>query len=548
MFVALGLLGCGPVASTSTSEASSTGAGSTTHASGASASTTGATPTSGVGSSSTGNGGDTVSTSTGGSTSSGVTTGGVTGSTDTGVGESTVAGTSSGEMSSSSGDVVEPGCEELMQGFTDPPVPSGWQKCGDQLPHRVSVRACVVPTTPAKCDLGGSCKTNADCTDQPFGSCQQKYPGDSPPYCDCIYGCETDADCGAGHVCLCGGENLALSTRCVPSECTADGDCGAERCQFSESEGQGCGMFQALWEGACTTANDQCDSDVPCMSYACTPEWEIWQCNGAQCGRPFIVDEQVVTAPVLARGDWSALIAALHAPVGLRAPLARYWTQIACCEHASIASFARFILQLLAVGAPPGLVLAAAQALADEVEHARLCFAIASQHAGHDVGPGPLPQAGAPGAEGLAEIVEAVIREACVGETLSALEVREAAARAEDPGLRRILGKIAEDEQRHAELGWRFVQWALVDAETAVQARALRAFDAAIAGAHADAERMSRERAASELRGHGVLDGPLRAAVWQEGLRSMVAPAAAGVTGAAASTCPRGHVMGTRTA
>ncbi len=289
-------------------------------------------------------------------------------------------------------------------------------------------------------------------------------------------------------------------------------------------------MFEALREGACTTANDQCDSDVPCMSYACTPEKGHWSCNGVQCGRPFIVDEQVITAPALARGDWSVLIAALHAPAGLRAPLARYWTQVACCEHASIASFARFILQLLAVGAPPALVLAAAQALADEVEHARLCFAIASQHAGHDVGPGPLPQAGAPGAEGLVEIVEAVIREACVGETLSALEVREAAARAEDPGLRRILRKIAEDEQRHAELGWRFVQWALVGAETAVQARALRAFDAAIAGAHADAERMSRERAASELRGHGVLDGPLRAAVWREGLRSMVAPAAAGVT------------------
>ena len=32
-----------------------------------------------------------------------------------------------------------------------------------------------------------------------------------------------------------------------------------------------------------------------------------------------------------------------------------------------------------------------------------------------------------------------------------------------------------------------------------------------------------------ERRGHGVLDGPLRAVVWREGLRSMVAPAAAGV-------------------
>lgn len=57
----------------------------------------------------------------------------------------------------------------------------------------------------------------------------------------------------------------------------------------------------------------------------------------------------------------------------------------------------------------------------------------------------------------------------------------------------------------------------------------MRTFDAAIAGAHADAERMAGESAASELRGHGVLDGPLRSAVWRAGLRSMVAPAAAGV-------------------
>jgi hypothetical protein len=536
LFVALGLAACGPASGTS--EASSTGAASTsstgvvsaTSTGVASATSTGASPTSTGGVEPTGGG-----EPTGGTTHAGATSGVLTSSTTTASSESTTAGastgfdTSTGEMSGSTGDEVEPGCEALMQGFTDPPLQSGWQKCGDQLPHRVSARECVVPATPAKCDLQGPCTTNADCTDEPFGSCQ-KFTSDIE-YCKCVYGCRTDADCGAGRVCRCGGDKLGPATACVPSACTVDADCGAEQCQFSELKGSGCGGV-ALYGGACTTDADTCASDLGCNTPPCLFEDGAWVCIGVQCGRPFIVDEQVITASALARADWTALVAAVGAPAALRDALARHWTQAACYEHASIASFARFILQLLAVGAPPALVLAAQQALADEVEHARLCFALASQHAGHDLGPGPLPLAGASGADGLAEIVAAAIREACVGETLSALELREAAARAEDPGLRRILRELAGDEQRHAELGWRFVQWALAGADAEVQARARGAFTDAIASAHADAERLSREPGASLLRGHGVLDGPLRAAVWREGLRSIVGPAAVGLAAA----------------
>lgn len=53
------------------------------------------------------------------------------------------------------------------------------------------------------------------------------------------------------------------------------------------------------------------------------------------------------------------------------------WTTAARAEHASVASFARFTLQLLHLGAPADLVADAQQAGLDEVRHARLCFGVA---------------------------------------------------------------------------------------------------------------------------------------------------------------------------
>lgn len=50
------------------------------------------------------------------------------------------------------------------------------------------------------------------------------------------------------------------------------------------------------------------------------------------------------------------------------------WSADALAEHTSIASFARFTLQLLALDAPSDLLSRSQQAGKDEMEHARLCF------------------------------------------------------------------------------------------------------------------------------------------------------------------------------
>src|SRR6185503_716009 len=91
-------------------------------------------------------------------------------------------------------------------------------------------------------------------------------------------------------------------------------------------------------------------------------------------------------------------------------------------EHASIASFARFVLVLLAVGAPADLVAGAQQALADEVEHARACFSLASRFAETPLGPAPLRIDGALEAPTLARAAADAVVEGCIGETLAAAQ------------------------------------------------------------------------------------------------------------------------------
>ena len=63
--------------------------------------------------------------------------------------------------------------------------------------------------------------------------------------------------------------------------------------------------------------------------------------------------------------------------------------------------------------------------------------------------------------EGIEAIVVLTFREGCVGETVAALEAREALDHATDPEVRAALERIAADEQRHAELAWRVVSWGL---------------------------------------------------------------------------------------
>src|SRR5688572_22789428 len=146
----------------------------------------------------------------------------------------------------------------------------------------------------------------------------------------------------------------------------------------------------------------------------------------------------------------------------LAARIAGEWARDAQFEHASIASFGRFALELLAVGAPSELVESAHRAAIDEIEHARLCFSLASIYGGEPVGPGPLSiDANAFATPELRSMVHATVLEGCVNETLATLEARSARELAGPRAVREALRAIERQESDHASLAFRFVSWAI---------------------------------------------------------------------------------------
>ena len=208
-------------------------------------------------------------------------------------------------------------------------------------------------------------------------------------------------------------------------------------------------------------------------------------------GRPFMLEGRRLTAAARAAeaswlpgaaagGDVGPRPAIVDLTGEEREVLAGAWLETALEEHASVASFARFGLDLMALGAPSALVEAAHSAALDEIGHARRCFSLASAYRGEPVGPGafPFPPA-VPIAADLAALARATAEEGCVGETVAALLAAEKRARAEDPAVRETLDVIAQEEARHAELAWLAVRWAIEVGGEAVRHAVAEVFEAA---------------------------------------------------------------------
>jgi hypothetical protein len=167
--------------------------------------------------------------------------------------------------------------------------------------------------------------------------------------------------------------------------------------------------------------------------------------SGDTClGRPWMIDGAATTASLQGGSNEG-------------------WARDGLFEHASVASFAHFVSELLALGAPPALIQAAQAAILDELEHARLCFELAArEHGVVRAGPLPLdPQSTARAGDPVA-LALAVFEEGCIGESVAAAEASVAALEADDDRARRALLQIAEDERRHAALAWKTLRW-LVD-------------------------------------------------------------------------------------
>jgi hypothetical protein len=200
-------------------------------------------------------------------------------------------------------------------------------------------------------------------------------------------------------------------------------------------------------------------------------------------------------------------------------------------EHASVAAFARFTLQLLHLGAPRELIEQSQRALLDETEHTKACFELASRYHGTPVGPGRLPMDAALADNELESIALMAFLEGCVGETVATLEASAAGEQATDPEVRRVLGRIAQDEMRHAELAWRFVAWALARGGLALKQRlALE-----LGQLEAELLRAPRVLDAAGVPEHGVLSGARQMELRREALAEVVLPCAYALLGGTAS-------------
>lgn len=244
--------------------------------------------------------------------------------------------------------------------------------------------------------------------------------------------CTADSDCAPGMLCT-GGASVDTCGGLAPLSCQQPADECAGRLGCD-----GC--------SACTSVGFTARSCLPCCAV----------------GRPFLVGGEARLAAAERRRDWAAALSPELAQLSAteREALHAYWQQSALMEHASIAAFSRFALDLLSLGAPPELIEAASRAMLDESEHAKACFALAGAFGGTSIGPSTLAIDGSLDSRDLAQIVTTTVLEGCVGETVAALEAAEALEHATDPAVRAALTRIARDELEHAALAYRFIAWA----------------------------------------------------------------------------------------
>ncbi|TPV95254.1 MAG: hypothetical protein B7733_10890 [Myxococcales bacterium FL481] len=429
--------------------------------------------------------------------------------------------------------------------------PSGFVRCSDGLIHRAEAVPVDMPTfhTSPCVDPGQDpgCLSDDDCTLDPYGMCLQRNdvsPSHDPTaYCFCDYGCRSDADCSLeGYVCAPVGV-VAERGRCIPGGCVSDEDCDSQMCALTLAMPEDVCFGTPPHDGGellCKSSEDECRTDGDCPDEP-APDADYvrcqglarygrFLCNSLTCqdpGRPFVVDGVCQVAPLRSGSGWTAT--GSSGAVQADAELAQYWLRVGQMEHASVASFARVAMWLMAVAAPADLVDRALSAGRDEVEHARLAFALARRYGAIATEPGELPIEHALDGAGLEALVVHTISEACCNETLAAVEAHEAWLGCTEPAAKAALATIAADEMRHAAFGWRIVAWALRQRPTLRDVVA-DAFHEALAGA-VEASATAGGAEVENRRAHGVLDGQTRRQVGQLAVRHIIRPAIAAVLG-----------------
>jgi hypothetical protein len=141
--------------------------------------------------------------------------------------------------------------------------------------------------------------------------------------------------------------------------------------------------------------------------------------------------------------------------------LAADWLDYAHQEYESVPAFLQLAHELASLSAPACLVRRARTAAIEELEHTALCLDVAGLD--ESISSMSVPRIARRdaliGFEGITRMALESWVDGCLGEGLAArLAADESRPHAVD-GIRRVQGRIARDEHRHAVLGWDILRW-----------------------------------------------------------------------------------------
>jgi len=144
------------------------------------------------------------------------------------------------------------------------------------------------------------------------------------------------------------------------------------------------------------------------------------------------------------------------------------WLQQGLAEHASIASFSRFSLDLISLAAPSFLIELVHQASLDEIRHSKIAFDLANmflsamgdehEHHGKCVNPAMIATHHINVDANCHRILTDLINGGCFNELVSALQ---SLTDAKNLKSKQLLYSVAMDEVKHCSLAWIAMTWIL---------------------------------------------------------------------------------------
>lgn len=137
-----------------------------------------------------------------------------------------------------------------------------------------------------------------------------------------------------------------------------------------------------------------------------------------------------------------------------------FYLQVARYEHASVASFNRFALELIQFGAPPELLRLAQKAATDEIRHAQSSFSIANRLLKTKLQPGTL-DINVEFHTNFRDFAAAILEEGAIQETIASLIAAEQLRVCKDAAISKYLQEVVLEEAEHAELAYASLRWCI---------------------------------------------------------------------------------------